>query len=257
MEFVQYSCPDRIGTITLNRPEKRNALNETVVKDLLEAFNAAEQDENCKVVILKANGDVFCAGADLAYLQQLQKNTFEENLADSRFLKSLFERIYTFPKVVIAQVHGHAIAGGAGLATVCDLVYAVPEAKMGYTEVGIGFIPAIVSVFLIRKIGEGRSKDLLLTGRLIQTSEALEMGMINGVYDADKLADGVLKIANNLVTRCSGQSLKSTKILIRGVQDKVSEDALEWAANLNALGRESDDCKRGISAFLNKEKLSW
>ncbi|MFT5336575.1 MAG: methylglutaconyl-CoA hydratase [Sphingobacteriales bacterium] len=257
MEFVQYSSQNRIGTITLNRPDKRNALNERVVLDLLNAFNLAEEDENCKVVILKANGDVFCAGADLAYLQQLQKNTFDENLADSRFLKSLFERIYTFPKVVIAQVHGHAIAGGAGLATVCDLVYAVPEAKMGYTEVGIGFIPAIVSVFLIRKIGEGRSKDLLLTGRLIQTSEALEMGMINGVFDAGNLEEGVLKVASNLVNKCSGQSLTNTKVLIRGVQDKEAHDALEWAAHLNAQGRESDDCKRGIAAFLNKEKLSW
>jgi len=257
MELVQYSCEDRIGRIRLCRPEKRNALNENMVGDILKAFDTAEKDDTAKVIILEAEGDVFCAGADLGYLQQLQKNTYEENLADSRFLKSLFERIYNFPKVVIAKVHGHAIAGGAGLATVCDLVYTVPEAKFGYTEVGIGFIPAIVSIFLIRKIGEAKSKDLLLTGRLIDGETAADFGMVNGVYAPESLDAEVTIIASKMVTRASQHSLSSTKKLIAGVQDMPLAEALDWSAQLNAKGRESADCQKGIAAFLNKEKLVW
>jgi len=156
MRLVKYTVEDRVGYISLNRPEKRNALSYEMVTELKQAFNNAEEDESCKVIILQAEGKVFCAGADLAYLQQLQNNTYEENLEDSTHLMELFKQIYTSSKIVIAKVHGHAIAGGCGLATVCDFSFTVPEAKFGYTEVKIGFIPAIVKVFLLRKIGEGK-----------------------------------------------------------------------------------------------------
>ncbi|MFN3315295.1 MAG: enoyl-CoA hydratase/isomerase family protein, partial [Raineya sp.] len=185
MEFVSYHCHKRIAYITLNRPDKRNALNFQVVEQLKQAFWKAKEDETAKVVVLRAEGKVFCAGADLEYLQTLQKNTFEENLADSSHLKELFELIYTHPKIVIAQIHGHAIAGGAGLATVCDFSYSVPDAQFGYTEVKIGFIPAIVMVFLLRKIGEGRAKELLLSGDLISAQKAQEFGLINYIVDAE------------------------------------------------------------------------
>ncbi len=147
MDIVLYEVKERIGYLTLNRPEKRNALNFELVAALKEAFTRAENDPGVKVVVLRANGEAFCAGADLAYLQQLQQFSFEENLADSNHLKDLFLMIYQLKKVVIAQVQGHALAGGCGLATVCDFVFAVPEAKFGYTEVKIGFIPALVLVF--------------------------------------------------------------------------------------------------------------
>ncbi|HEY9257763.1 enoyl-CoA hydratase-related protein, partial [Chitinophaga sp.] len=146
--FLQYTVAERIATIALNRPEKRNALNGQLVAELREAFRTAAADEAVKVVILKGNGEAFCAGADLEYLQQLQKNTYAENLTDSRELMQLFREIYDLDKMVIAQVEGHAIAGGCGLVTLCDLSYAVPEALLGYTEVKIGFIPALVAVFL-------------------------------------------------------------------------------------------------------------
>ena len=139
MSIVNYNVEDRVAYITLNRPEKRNALNANMVTALKEAFEEGKNDELAKVIVLKAEGDVFCAGADLAYLQQLQKNTYEENLADSHHLKSLFHQIYTHPKIVIAKIQGHAIAGGCGLASVCDFSLASPETKFGYTEVRIGF----------------------------------------------------------------------------------------------------------------------
>ena len=147
MSLVIYSVQDRVGYITLNRPEKRNALSGEMVTELKAAFAKADEDESVKVIVLKASGEAFCAGADLAYLQQLQKFSLEENVKDSNHLKDLFLQIYQLKKVVIAQVQGHALAGGCGLATICDFVFAIPEAKFGYTEVKIGFIPALVSVF--------------------------------------------------------------------------------------------------------------
>lgn len=257
MEFVKYACTNRIGYITINRPDKRNALNYQVVSELKNAFWEAENDDHCKVIVLKAEGAAFCAGADLEYLQQLQKNNYEENLADSSHLKELFEQIYTHPKVVIAQIQGHAIAGGSGLATVCDFSYAVPEAMFGYTEVKIGFIPAIVKVFLLRKIGEGKAKELLLSGNLITAQKAVEMGLINGMVEKDLLEKTVMETALKLCTENSGQSMQLTKQMIAKVQEMSLSNALQYAAEMNATARGTADCKKGIASFLNKEKLSW
>lgn len=255
--FVNYHCTDRVGFITLNRAEKRNALNACFVSELKEAFNTAKTDNNCKVVVLQAEGDAFCAGADLAYLQELQSNSYDENLADSTHLMELFQQIYTFPKVVIASVEGHAIAGGCGLATVCDLSISSQEAKFGYSEVKIGFIPAIVSVFLIRKIGEAKSKELLLTGNIITAEKAQAYGLINQVVEKEKVKDTVIALSQQLCQSTSGESLSLTKQLINGVQEKGLTEAFQWAAALNAQARETADCQAGIAAFLNKEKLTW
>jgi methylglutaconyl-CoA hydratase len=257
MKVVEYVVKDRVGLITLNRPEKRNALSHELVADLKEAFAKAEKDDQVKVIILKANGEAFCAGADLTYLQQLQKFSYEENLQDSNHLKELFLKIYTHPKMVIAQVQGHALAGGCGLATVCDFSYAVPQAKFGYTEVKIGFIPAIVTVFLLRKIGEARSKELLLGGELLTAEQAVQIGLINKMVPAEKLEQEVWSLAQKLVEGNSAQSMKLTKQMIAEVQSKPLEEALNYAAEMNARARGTEDCKRGIAAFLNKEKLSW
>jgi len=257
MGLVKYEVKDRVATIKLNRPEKRNALNDQMVTALKEAFEKAEKDESAKVIVLAAEGEAFCAGADLAYLEQLQKNTYEENLADSNHLKSLFEQIYTHPKVVVASIQGHAIAGGCGLATVCDFSFAADNAKFGYTEVRIGFIPAIVKVFLLRKIGEGKAKELLLTGELINAESAMSMGLINYVVAPDDLNEAVADFVNMLVNKNSGQSMQMTKQMIANVQELSLEEGLKYAAKENAKARATEDCQNGIKAFLNKEKLSW
>lgn len=256
-QFVKYEVSGRVATITLNRPEKRNALNAQVVTELKNAFTRAEKDDSAKVIVLAAEGDAFCAGADLAYLQELQKNTYEENLADSNHLKDLFHQIYTHPKVVIAKVQGHAIAGGSGLATVCDFSFSAPEAMFGYTEVRIGFIPAIVMVFLLRKIGEGKSKELLLSGELIKADKAVSMGLINKVVSAETLDSEVSDFAQTLVKKNSGQSMTFTKQMIASVQEMSLEEGLGIAARQNATARASEDCQKGIGAFLNKEKPTW
>lgn len=256
MQFVTYKNHNRIRYITLNRPEKRNALNHQVVSELKEAFTLAANDSDTKVIILNGEGDSFCAGADLAYLKHLQQNTFVENLEDSNHLKELFLQIYTLPKVVIASIQGHAIAGGSGLATVCDYAFSVAEAKFGYTEVRIGFIPAIVMVFLIRKIGEQKAKDLLLSGRLITAKEAVDYGMINAVIKSD-LQSEVNAFAQELIEKNSAQSMGMTKQMIANVQNLSMEDGLNLAAKQNAKARATDDCKKGITAFLNKEPVKW
>ncbi|MBC8046851.1 MAG: enoyl-CoA hydratase/isomerase family protein, partial [Fimbriimonadaceae bacterium] len=199
METVKYSTENKNCTITLNRPEKRNAFNAQLVNDLKAAFTDAERDDAIKVIILKGEGKVFSAGADLSYLQSLQNNSYEENITDSKNLMELYKQIYTLSKPVIAQIEGHAIAGGCGLAIVCDFSYSVPEAQFGYTEVKIGFIPAIVMVFLLRKINERNAKELLLTGKLVDAANAKELGLINEVVDADKINAHVLNVANELI----------------------------------------------------------
>jgi methylglutaconyl-CoA hydratase len=257
MSLVLYSAKERIGYITLNRPEKRNALSRELVAELKDAFAKAEKDDDVKVIVLKANGESFCAGADLAYLQELQKFSFEENIADSNHLKELFLQIYQLKKVVIAQVQGHALAGGCGLATICDFVFAVPEAKFGYTEVKIGFIPAMVLVFLIRKIGEQKAKQLLLSGELIQSEEVLSMGLVNYIVPKEQLENSVFDFAQKLIKNNSGQSMMLTKQMIGEVQSMSLTQALDYAANMNAQARATDDCKNGIAAFLEKSELKW
>lgn len=256
-QWITYAVADRKAVITLNRPDKRNALSADMVTELKDAFQQAKTDDTVKVIILKGEGKAFSAGADLAYLQQLQDNTYEENLADSRHLMELFQLIYTHPKVVIAQVEGHAIAGGCGLATVCDFVFAVPEAMFGYSEVRIGFVPAIVSLFLIRKIGEAKAKQLLLTGHRISAVKAEVMGLVNFLESPVSIEEKVHAFADKLILQCSGDALALTKLLIANVQHLSINDGLAYAAEVNAEARATDDCKKGIAAFLNKEEIGW
>lgn len=257
MKYIQYVVQDRIAYITLNRPEKSNALCYDLVSELRVAFKAAEEDDTVKVIILKANGHAFCAGADLQYLQELQTNSFEQNRADSDHLKELYLQIYELKKVVISQVHAHALAGGCGLATVCDFCFAAPKAIFGYTEVKIGFVPAIVMVFLLRKVGEGRAKQLLLGGSTFTAEDALQFGLINYIREKDVLGQEVTAFASQLIESNSAYAMGVTKGMIAKVQSLTIADALDFASEMNAKARGSDDCKRGITAFLNKERISW
>ncbi len=257
MPYIEYQLHNRIATIILNRPDKRNALNSEVVRELRAAFEQAAADSHAKVVVLKAAGNVFCAGADLDYLQQLQKNTFEENQQDSQQLAQLFETIYTLPKVVIACIQGHAIAGGCGLATVCDFSFSVPEAKFGYTEVKIGFIPAIVSYFVSRKIGEGKARELLMTGNLISAAEAQATHLINYLSPANQIETECLTFAQMLCEQNSGQSMAWTKKLLAEITSLPLSEAMQYAATANAEARATEDCKKGIAAFLEKKPILW
>ncbi len=228
-----------------------------MAKAILEQLQLLKSDDTCKVLVIKGEGEAFCAGADLGYLQKLQSNSYEENLADSTALMTMFKALYEFPKITIAQVEGPALAGGCGLAGLCDFVYATPNASFGYTEVKIGFIPAIVSVFLAPKIGENAAKAMLLTGKIFSASEAKEMQIVNEICESDQIEEAVNKFANGLVKGVSSQSIELTKKLLLDIKGKSLDEQLALAAAANAAARSTNDCKAGINAFLNKEKISW
>jgi methylglutaconyl-CoA hydratase len=257
MNLVELTIENQVAKITINRPEKRNALSSALVSSLKSAFAESIQSSDARVIVLKASGTVFSAGADLAYLQQLQKNTYEENLEDSNHLRSLFELIYTAPKPVIAQVQGDAIAGGCGLVSVCDIVVTTNAARFGFTEVKIGFIPALVSVFLLKKIGESHTRKLLLEGGLITADEALKVGIVHEIVEESALETHVMEKAEKLARTNSPEAMQNTKKLLLDLSHLSIGDGLNLAEIANAKARASDDCKKGIAAFLNKEKISW
>ena len=260
MEFyrITYKIEKRIGIISLNWPEKQNALDDQMVSELTQAFVQTQRDANIKAVILRAEGDSFCSGMEHSYLQRISKYDFNQNLQDSTDLMKLFQQIYTLRKPVIALVQGEAIAGGCGLATICDFVIAAREtAKFGYTETKMGFIPAIVLIFLVRRIGEGRARELVLQGDIIDAEESFKLGLISKVVPSIDLEKTGLQLANELITNNSSTSMGLIKELLARVYGMETGDALDYASHLNALTRMTDDCKRGIDSFLNSKPLEW
>ncbi len=255
---IKYQTEQRVCIITLSRPDKHNALDDLMITELASAFQTAQRDAEVKVILLKGEGESFCAGADLAYMQRLMKYDFNQNQEDSNSLMRLFLQIYTQRKPVIAVVQGLAIAGGCGLATVCDLVVASKEtARFGYTEVKIGFIPAIVIFFLVRRVGEGRARELTLRGNVISADEAYRLGLVNYVVPETEIEHFGMNLAVELTKNCSSSSLGLIKELLSRIHGMSVTDALSYASNLNALTRMTDDCKKGIDAFLKKENVKW
>lgn len=260
MEFyrITYTVEKRIGIISLNWPEKQNALDDQMVSELTQAFVQTQRDTSIKAVILRAEGDSFCSGMEYSYLQRISKYDFNQNLQDSTDLMKLFQQIYTLRKPVIALVQGEAIAGGCGLATICDFIVAAREtAKFGYTETKIGFIPAIVLIFLVRRIGEGRARELVLQGDIIDAEESFKLGLISKVVPSIDLEKTGFHLANELITNNSGTSMGLIKELLARVYGMETSDALDYASHLNALTRMTDDCKRGIDALLNSKPIKW
>ncbi len=248
--MIKYKAENNIGIIALNRPEKRNALHPDLVKQMKDKLKEIERDENIKVLIITGVGKAFCAGADLSYLDKLREYSSIENEKDSRELAELFLMIYNFPKPIIAAVNGAAIAGGCGLASACDLIVANEQSKFGYPEVKIGFIPAMVSIFLIRKIGEGFANQLFLSADVINGKRAYEIGFVNYLYN--NVLDGAIEVASNIISN-SAYSLNLTKKMIKTVSQLSIEDAVEYCIGLNTISRSSKDFKNGLENFLNKK----
>jgi len=242
---------NNIGLIVFNSPEKRNALNPEMCALIIEKLKAFAVDENIKAVILTGEGTSFSAGADLAWLNKIKDYSSVKNEEDTERVAGLFLALYDFPKLLIAAVNGPAIGGGCGLASVCDFVFAdKKESKFGYTEVKIGFIPAIVSVFLIKKIGEGKAKQLLMTGEIVESEKALHLGLVD--YVSDNVVADALSFAEKLSLN-SAYSISLTKDLIRNISNMKVHDAVNYCVRLNAISRSSEDFKIGINKFLNKK----
>lgn len=229
-----------------------------MVGELGTAFQHAARDQNVKVIIVRGAGPAFCAGADLEYLSRIAKYDLEENRADSNKLTHLFKTIYELRKPVIAAVHGPALAGGCGLASVCDIVIATEEnASFGYTEVRIGFIPAVVMIFLIKRVGEGKARELVLRGNMISANEAATIGLVNIVVPAAVFEQTIEKLVSDLLQNNSLLAMGLCKEMLSKLHGLNLMEALDFAANMNAAARMTPDCKEGIAAFLNKEKLQW
>lgn len=252
---IQLTRDDGVATITLNRPEKRNAISFELIDDLLRALDEVEKSDAI-VLILTGAGRAFCSGMDLDNLQALLGRTPKQNLQDSETMVRLFRSLYEFPKVTIAAVNGPAIAGGTGLALLCDFTLAVPDAKFGYTEVRIGFVPAIVSTFLLRQVGEKQARDLLLTGRIFAADEASHMGLVTEIVPAEHLMPRARELAALLMAN-SPASLRATKQLLTAHGRAELDAQIESAVRENAEIRTTADFREGISSFLEKRKPVW
>ena len=246
---------DRVALITLSRPEKRNAVSFELLAELMAALDEVEGSP-AQVLIVTGAGKAFCAGLDLDDLKGLLGKTHEENVADSARMAQIFRRIYEFPLPAIAAVNGAAIAGGTGIATMCDFTLAVPEAKFGYTEVKIGFVPAIVSSILVWQVGHKIARDLLLTGRLFDAAEAYRYGLVNEVVAPEKLMARARELAAQLLEN-SPSSVRLTKKLINGFLARSLDEQIAQAVQDNARIRTTDDFREGVTSFLEKRKPKW
>ncbi len=245
-----------VRTLTLNRPDRRNALTPEMQEELIAALEAAAASTTTTVLILTGAGDAFCAGLDLSALQAMAGKTSNELDADARRISRMFRTLYELAVPTIAAVNGHAIAGGTGLATLCDFTLAVPAAKFGYTEVKIGFVPAVVSAYLTLQIGDKRARDLLLTGRLFMADEARQLGLVTELVAPEALTARSEALAATLQAN-SPTSLRATKALLATQNRAWLDTAIDAAMHANARSRETPDFREGVTAFLEKRKPVW
>jgi methylglutaconyl-CoA hydratase len=244
-----------LAKLTLNRPDKRNAISSKMISEMQSALDAIEKS-HARVAIITGAGRAFCAGMDLEMLAAIANQSAAENMEDSRRMARMFRRIWSFSKPLIAAVNGAALAGGCGIATLCDFTIAVPEAKFGYTEVKIGFLPAIVSVFLTRQIGDKHARDLLLTGRLIDAAEAKSLGLITEILAPEDLHNRAVELAEVLIAASPVSLTRAKRLLTSAAAASVDAD-LERAILENARIRCTADFKEGLASFLEKRKPVW
>lgn len=253
LKNILYKVEDGVAEIVLNRPEKMNSLDEELIRDMNGMMKDFSVNEEVKVIVITGAEGNFCSGLYLDYLQKISEYDILQNKEDSRRFKDMLLSIYNCPKPVIAKVSGYCLAGGCGIASACDIIVADETAKFAYTEVKIGFIPAIVMMFLLKRVSETHSKDLLLTARMIDSDEALKMGLINYSVSSAELDDKTKEICSMLM-RNSASSLRLTKEMFGAVSGMDFDKALEYACDLNAITRMTPDCKAGVAKFLNKQK---
>jgi methylglutaconyl-CoA hydratase len=254
-QTLELAFDSQIATVTFNRPEKRNALSFQMIDEILATLEEIEKSETL-VAIFTGAGKAFCAGMDLDELKFLTGKTHAENVEDSRRMAKLFRRLYDFTKPTIAAVNGAAIAGGTGIATMCDFTFAATEAKFGYTEVRIGFVPAIVSSILVWQVGHKIARDLLLTGRIFDAEEAHRIGLVNEVVSPDGLMKRARELAEQLMEN-SPSSVRLTKKLINGFINQALDHQMEQAVEENAAIRQTSDFREGVTSFLEKRKPRW
>jgi methylglutaconyl-CoA hydratase len=254
-QHIKTEVKDQVLNIIFNRPEKRNALNSTMINEIQKTLSFYKNKKDIKIVLFSSESTAFCAGADIKYLQKIKDFSFEENLKDSKKLMKLFKTILLYPKLIISKINGPAIAGGCGIATASDIIFATEESVFGYPEVRIGFIPALVSTFLTHKINGTQSRELLLTGGIITAKKAIDIGLINYMHKTSEIDKKVDDFIKEVLKNTSMESIAETKKMIYlwlGLENKLKK-----SAELNAKSRKTKNFKKGVSAFLKKTKIDW
>lgn len=245
-QSIHFSLEGPIATLTLNRPESGNRFNQLMLSELKDAFLSVNEDDSIKILLLKANGHSFCEGLDPDFIHQIQQYTFDQQVADSGFLAELFLTLYRSTKLVIGQVEGHATGLGAALVSVCDMVWATPESEIAFDEVKFGLIPAIAINFLLRKIGETRTKELLLSGHRISSETAFNYNLINAVIPAEQMENHIKQMTETIARENSGASMQLIKKMVADIQEFPLEKAMGFSARMNAYSRTTEDGKRGL-----------
>jgi methylglutaconyl-CoA hydratase len=253
---ISYSLDNKIAKINLARPEVHNAFNEVMIAELTEVFSRISQDDSARVVVLTGNGESFCAGADLNWMKKMINFSYQQNLEDSLKLAELFYLMYSLPKPIIARVNGAAIGGGTGLVAVCDIAIAAEKAKFSLSEVKLGLVPACISPYVIRKVGEGRCREFFLTGERLTAIRALEMGLVNQVVPLESLDQAVEEKVKQLIS--SGpKAIAMCKELLKKVPGMNFDEAKTYTADMIASMRIGDEGQEGMNAFLEKRKPKW
>ncbi len=246
---------ETVAVLTFNRPEKRNSLSPALMEDILAALSEVEASP-VHSAILTGAGTAFCAGMDLENLRVGSSPSYEQNLADARRIANFFRRLYSFPKPLIAAVNGHAMAGGCGVATLCDFALAVPTAKFGYTEVRVAFMPALVLIYLVRQIGEKKARELLISGRVMDAAEAMRLGLVTEVVPRQELMAQARALAATLGAMSLASLVETKRLLLASTQAELDRQ-LDMAVEASARMRMTQDFREGISSFLDKRKPKW
>ncbi|TET16841.1 MAG: enoyl-CoA hydratase/isomerase family protein [Candidatus Cloacimonadota bacterium] len=256
-ETITFEVKDRIATIILNRPKVRNAFNWTMIEELFQAFRKIKSDSDIRIAVLTGEGTCFCAGADLNWMKDVMKRSYEENYEESLKLAELFYLLYTLPKPLIGMINGPAIGGGTGFVSVCDIAIASENARFSFSEVRIGLVPSDISPFMIRKCGgEGRIREYFLTGRRLTAEDALNIGLVNKVVPDKQLVTAVQEITNELL-QGSPNALRVCKELLEKVPLLPFDKVREYTAQTLAHLRKSEEAQEGMNAFLEKRKPKW
>ncbi len=253
---ILYEKQEQVVWLTFNRPKVHNAFNARLIEEMTEAVKRINKDNSVRVVVLTGKGKSFCAGADLNWLKEIVGYSFNQNLEESRALADVLHDLYELPKPTIAMVNGAAIGGGTGFLSACDIALSAEEASFGLSEVKIGLVPAAISPYVIRKIGESRAREYFLTGKRISARKAQEIGLVNDVVPLEKLKESIDRLIDNLLT--SGpEAMASCKKLIMRTSHARIEDVKEFTANMIAGLRVSKEGQEGMASFLEKRKPNW
>ena len=258
MEFktIKYITEGKVGNIIFNRPKIHNAFNSLVIDEMLQLFDLLEKDSDLRVIVITGEGKSFCAGADLNWMRSVVNQSFEENLIESNRLAELFYKVYSFKLPVIGKINGAAIGGGTGFVAVCDIAIAAESAKFSFSEVKIGVVPACIGPYVIKKMGEGKARELFITGERMLAKRAFEVGLVNKFVEDDKLDSAVDELVHTIIS--SGpEAVSMAKKLVSEVPSMSPEQFKPYTAEMIAKLRISDEGQEGMDAFLNKRKPKW